>query len=120
MSAMEAARFNVFWFMWLLAPMAIMLFATRERSSLRLIVGSLASILATFVFSILAVERKWSIRLSEAVTPEELEYATTDGANMAFTLLFLAPAEAVFFTLVWGLVGRYAWAKQRAIGGRST
>ena len=115
MSAMQAARFNIFWFMWLPAPMAIMLVATRNRSCARLILGSVVSILATFMLSILAVDRKWSIRLSPEVTPQELEYATTDGANMAFTLLVFAPAEAVLFTLLWGLVGRYVWEKQRAV-----
>ena len=65
------------------------------------------SLMLTYSFSNLAVIRKWDIRMEIAKTKEELNYATADGANKVFTLMFIAPIEAIILTSFWGGVGYY-------------
>lgn len=106
---MDLARFNVFWFAWLLSPALIMLYSTRKQSKKWLIAGSLTSAIAIYVFSNLAVIEKWSLRMKWATNPKELELATADGANKVFNLYFIAPTEAILFTIAWGFAGRILW-----------
>jgi hypothetical protein len=104
---MEAARFNIYWFLWLLAPAITMLIATYKPNKVKIISLIMLSLVLTYSFSNLAVIRKWDIRMEIAKTKEELEHATADGANKVFTLMFIAPIEAIFFTSLWGGVGYY-------------
>ena len=110
---MELARFNIFWFAWLICPIAIMMYATYKSNRKMLVIGIVCSILLTYLFSNLAVHRKWNIRLNVAKTQNEIEYATADGANKAFTLIFIAPSEAILFTSLWGVIGTYWWRLKR-------
>lgn len=104
---MDAARFNIYWFLWLLAPAVTMLIATYKPNKVKIISLVMLSLVLTYSFSNLAVIRKWDIRMDIAKTKEELEYASADGANKVFTLLFIAPIEAIFFTSLWGGLGYY-------------
>lgn len=105
MDPMAAARFNLFWFAWLLAPALIMFAAAYRRRRMDLVLGILFSLSATFVLSNMAVSEKWEIRREIAVTDDEMDRASADGANLAFTLLVFAPLEAVVFTTIWGVIG---------------
>lgn len=99
---MTLARFNVFWYVWALAPLVIMSFSCWAPTRKKLWLGVLTSIVSVYVLSIFAVSRKWDLRLALASTPQESEFATADGANMVFTAYFFAPLEAIFLTLFWG------------------
>ena len=109
---MEAARFNIFWFFWLIAPAVTMLVATYKPSKIKIISSILLSLILTYTFSNLAVIRKWDIRMEIAKTKEELDYATADGANKVFTLMFIAPLEAIIFTSFWGGVGYFIYRQK--------
>ncbi len=113
MDHMMLARFNLFWFLWLSAPILLMWYATRTSRRVRLICCAILSLLLTYYFSNLAVDRKWDLLSDWADTPEALEIAQRDGANRVFTLLFLGPAEAVVLTVFWGVLFR--WQRQRQI-----
>lgn len=90
-----------------------MLIATYKPSKIKVISLVMLSLLLTYSFSNLAVIRKWDIRMEIANTKEELEYATADGANKVFTLMFIAPIESIFFTSLWGGVGYYVHRKKK-------
>jgi len=109
MEANELARFNVFWFLWLLAPMVIMLPAAYVKKRAVLIAALTTSLLLTYSFSNLAIVKKWEIRLNAAVTEEQIEAAAADGANKVFTRYFFAPIEAAFFTWIWYWIGSSIW-----------
>ena len=111
MDDMMLARFNLFWFLWLSAPILPMWYATRKLSRVRLICCAALSLLLTYCFSNLAVDRKWDLLSDWADTPEEMEIAQRDGANRVFTLSLLGPAEAVALTVFWG--GFFRWQRQR-------
>ena len=118
MDAMTAARFNEYWFLWLLAPAAIMLAFTYRRRRWELVLGVLLSLAATFALSNLVVSEKWEIRNQIAVTTAEQAYATADGANLVFTLLVFAPLEAIVLTTLWGVLGWRLWPRARRLFGR--
>lgn len=105
MDPMLAARFNAYWFAALLAPALIMLAATLSSRRWVIALGVLVSLGTTFVFSNLAVERKWRLRSEIAATPADRDYVAADGANRAATLLIIAPVEAIVSTAVWGFIG---------------
>ena len=109
MDPMTVARFNVFWFLSIIVPAAIMLAAARSRRRSVLLPTVVASLLLTYVFCNLSVQTKWSIRSVRAQTAEEMEFAQADGANLVFTAFFIGPFEAVFYTTLWGLLGRRIW-----------
>ena len=113
MEELAAARFNIFWFLWLLAPLVVMLAATFRHRRWDLIVGAAVSLASTYTLSNLAVQEKWRIGNEIAVTPEELAYATADGANLVFTLFLIAPIEAILLTSLWGFVGWRIWPRIR-------
>ena len=120
MEAMAAARFNIFWFLWFLAPLVVMLTATFRHRRWDLVVGTVVSLASTYTLSNLAVQEKWRIRNEIAVTAEELAYATADGANLVFTLFLIAPLEAILLTLLWGFVGWRCWPRvRRGLKGRA-
>lgn len=110
---MESARFNIYWFVWLIAPALTMLIATYKPNKTKIVSCVLLSLVLTYTLSNLAVIRKWDIRMEIAKTQAELDYATTDGANKAFTLMFFAPLEAIFFTSFWGGIGYLLSRKKR-------
>jgi hypothetical protein len=111
MDAMEAARFNGYWFLSLLAPAFVMLLVTYWRKKAVFVSGVVISLVLTYGLCNLAVWEKWDIRNEVARTKEEREYATADGANLVFTALLFAPCEAVLYTCLWGFVGRKVWPK---------
>ena len=120
MEAMAAARYNEYWFLWLFAPFVVMLAATFRHRRWDVIIGIGVSLATTYTLSNLAVQEKWRIRNEIAVTPEEVAYATADGANLVFTFLLIAPVEAIVLTWLWGLVGWRCWPSiTRAIKGRA-
>ena len=114
---MDSARFNVFWFLSLLAPVAVMFVATYFRRRSILVVGILLSLASTYFLCNAAVQEKWRIRFDNAKTEQELERASADGANLVFTALFFAPFESVAYTTLWSVVGWRTWrriAKKKA------
>lgn len=109
MEAMEAARFNVYWYLSFAVPLIVMAVATYRRKKSLLWVGVVASLVATYMLCNLAVQTKWETRWEIAKTKEEREYATADGANLVFTAFVFAPLEALLYTAVWGFVGWRVW-----------
>ena len=98
-------RFNVFWFLSLLAPGLIMYIAFKIRTKLAIIGLSVISLSATYGLCVLAVIRKWELREASAyTTPNQMEYAIGDGANLIFTTYLSAPLEAVLWTVLWGYI----------------
>lgn len=113
MNAMEAARFNVYWYVSIFAPALIMLFATYWRRRSILILSILISLFSTYALCNISVEEKWRVRNEIAQTDAEREYATADGANLVFTLIFIGPFEAILYTSFWGVVGWRLWPRIR-------
>ena len=111
MEEMAAARFNIYWFLWLLAPLSVMLVATFRKRRWNLIIGIAISLATTYALSNLAVQEKWRIRNESAVTATEQAYAIGDGANIVFTLFFIAPIEAIVLTCLWGFIGWRFWPR---------
>ena len=105
MDSMELARFNIYWFLWLLAPAVIMIASTYWRRISVLVLGIALSLVSTYLLSNMAVAEKWRIRNEVAATEEQLSTATSDGANIVFTRFLFAPVEAVVFTAFWGIIG---------------
>jgi len=102
----DPERFNLLFFMWLLASPVVMLYVTLwSPGKKKIIIGVLLSLTLTFVLSNLSVMRKWDLRMENAVTVQEKENASADGANKVFNLIFLSPIEAVLFTVFWSGVG---------------
>lgn len=58
-----------------------------------------------YLLIILSVSRVWELRLESAVTPEQLEMATGDGANKVFTL-FLGWIPASVYVGFWMIIKR--------------
>lgn len=116
MAAYDPARFNLFWFVWLIAPAAIMLTAAYLKKRYVTVVAIALSLSFTYAFSNLAVVEKWKIRAQTAITERQQEAATADGANKVFTRLIFAPLEAVFLTGFWFWVGRKVWKPRNRAG----
>ncbi len=113
MDPMLAARFNVYWWLSIVAPAVIMLAVTYWHRRAPLIVGAIFSLVITYALCNFSVQEKWQVRNEIAQTDSEREYATKDGANLVFTLLFIGPFEAVVYTSLWGLVGWRLWPRLR-------
>lgn len=109
MNEMAAARFNVFWFLSILAPAVIMLLATFWQEKRIWVVGAAISLSVTYLLCNLAVQEKWHTRLELAKTETQLAAATRDGANLVFTAYISGPLEAMVYTWFWGSMGRKAW-----------
>jgi hypothetical protein len=103
---MDSARFNVFWFVSVLAPAAIMLFASLARRWWLTALAAALSVAATYWFCLIAVEQKWTIRYDLVQSDPELQRLyDSDGANQAFTAVVTGPIEAVGYTVLWGFLG---------------
>ena len=113
MNEMAAARFNIFWYLSLVAPLVIMLAATYWRRKSVLWLGACVSVVATYLLCNAAVQTKWQTRFEIAKTEEEKNYATTDGANLVFTAFIIGPFESILYTSLWGVVGWRAWPRIR-------
>jgi hypothetical protein len=113
---MLAARFNLYWYLSLVAPALIMLAATYWHRRAGLIVGVLISLVVTYTLCNISVQEKWRIRNEIAVTDSEREYATADGANIVFTAFLFGPIEAIAYTSLWGVVGWRLWPRLRRKG----
>ena len=87
MTAFDAARFNFYWYLWLLSPILFGVFAAFVETRLLRVVLFTSSMLAVYAFSNLAVWRKWEPRLAGATSPDEVAAATADGGNLVFTLI---------------------------------
>lgn len=121
MTAYDPARFNLFWFIWLIAPAAIMLTAAYLGKRYITVIAIAISLISTYMLSNLAVIEKWNIRVQTAITEQQQEAAMADGANKVFTRIFFAPLGAVFVTWFWFWVGRHIWKPHnRASRGGST
>jgi hypothetical protein len=105
-SSMDDARFNVFWFLSLIAPAVMMLIASFGRRLWQcLIVGGLSLCIA-YWFCLLAVDRKWDVRLAQATIEAQRQWVyDSDGGNEAFTAVVTGPIEAGLYTVIWGLIG---------------
>lgn len=112
-SEMAAARFNVYWFLSFLVPAAIMLAVTYWKSRKVFFLGVLVSLALTYWLCNIAVQEKWRTRFEMAKTEQQIQVATTDGANIVFTAFFFGPLEAVLYTWFWGYIGRKAWPALR-------
>jgi hypothetical protein len=103
---MDGARFNVFWFLSLLAPALIMIAASTARRIWLSLAAAAISLGATYCLCLLSVERKWDIRLRLATTDAQRQWVYDhDGANQAATVVITGPLEAVVYTVLWGVVG---------------
>ena len=112
MDEMTIARFNIYWFLSFIIPAVVMLFVTYKKSKPIFIIGIILSVLLTYALCNLAVKEKWLIRNRVAVTEQQKSYATSDGANLVFTAIAIAPLEALIYTALWGFVGRKVWSKR--------
>jgi hypothetical protein len=103
---MDGARFNVFWYLLLLAPALIMIFASTARRKWLSFVAAVVSLATTYWLCLLSVVRKWNIRASLATTDAQKQWVYDhDGANQAFTAVVTGPLEAVVYTVLWGVIG---------------
>ena len=116
MEAMEAARFNIYWYLSLAAPLVVMAVATYWRKKPVLWIGFIVSLVATCLLCYAAVQTKWETRWQLAQTEAEQEYAAADGANLVFSAFIIGPFEALLYTTVWGFVGWRIWGR---VHGRS-
>ncbi len=102
----DPERFNLFFFMWLFTSPVIMLYVILwNPNKKKIIIGVIFSLILTFILSNLSVSRKWDLRMENAVTIQEKEQATGDGANKVFNLMFFSPIESILFTIFWSGVG---------------
>jgi len=101
---MEDARYNIYWYLTIFLPLLIMYFSSRNKNPKKFILGALVSIFFTTTISMLSINKKWSIRISQAQTEEQLTEATADGANILFGYIFIAPFEAFFYTFLFGFI----------------
>jgi uncharacterized membrane protein len=102
---MEAARFNIYYFLTFVTPAVLMLAAGVSRKVVMLFIVAILSVVVTYLLDVKAVDTKWATRIRLARTEEEMEYATADGANLVFTGYVMAPVEAILYTTLWGVVG---------------
>lgn len=105
MEELITARFNVYWSLSFATPAVVMLIFTFSRNKKLLVLGAIISLIATYTLCNLAVKEKWEVRNEMAQTTLEHEYATADGANLVFTAFFIAPFEAIVYTLFWSILG---------------
>ena len=111
MKAMDAARFNVYWYLSLAIPFLLMIVVTYWRKKSILWSGVAVSLVATYLLCNAAVQTKWQTRWEIAKTEKEQRYATADGANLVFTAFIIGPFEAVLYTGIWGFVGWRLWGR---------
>lgn len=109
MEEMIAVRFNLWWYLSLIVPAILMLTATFGRKKHILIVAVIFSLAGTYALCNIAVREKWKTRLEMSKTQQELEYASTDGANLVFTAIAIGPFEAILYTTFWGFLGWKLW-----------
>ena len=86
--------------------------ATRNRKIFW--IGVIVSLIASYALCVHATEVKWGIRRTTATFESELEIATSDGANLVFAAVTIAPLQAVIVTWLWSAVGRRIWKRQRS------
>jgi len=101
---MDYARYNIYWYLTIVLPAVIMFISSRNKNPKIFILGSLISIFLTTTISMLSIDNKWSIRISQAQTDSQMKEATADGANMLFGYIFIAPFEAFFYTFFFGFI----------------
>jgi hypothetical protein len=106
---MQDGTFNVFWWLSWFASPVIMFVACATRNNKIFWLGIVASLIATYLLCVHATEVKWTVRNSTAVVNSDIELANSDGANLVFTAILLAPLQAIFFTWLWGKLGRRIW-----------
>lgn len=106
---MQDGTYNVYWWLSLIAPAVVMLIARATRSRKIYWLAVFCSVIVTYVLCLQAVELKWAIRNATATLDSEIEHATSDGANLVFNAILLAPLQAILFTWFWGWVGRRIW-----------
>jgi uncharacterized membrane protein YeaQ/YmgE (transglycosylase-associated protein family) len=109
---MESGVYNFYWWLSYAAPILIMFIACSTRKRWIYLLGLICSFVATWNLNFLAVTTKWQIRNSTAVTSEEVEVATSDGANIVFTAILFGPLEALILTLIFGWIGQKIWRHQ--------
>jgi hypothetical protein len=103
---MDAARFNVFWFLSIFIPAVIMLAASLGRRWWLSGIAALASVATTYWLCLLAVSRKWSLRLELAATEAQRQWVyDSDGGDQAFTAVVTGPLEAILYTMLWAFLG---------------
>jgi hypothetical protein len=110
---MLAARFNIYWWLSIIAPALITAAATYWHRRAVLIAAVLMSLVTTYALCNFSAQEKWRIRNAIAQTDAERMYATSDGANLVFTAFFIGPFEAVVYTSLWGIVGWGMWPRIR-------
>jgi hypothetical protein len=113
MEELYAARYNIFWYLSLFVPAAIMIISTFWHKKSILIVGIFVSLISTYMLCNLSVQKKWDVRNEIAKTEKERAYAQADGANLVFTAIIIGPLESVLYTIIWGLLGWKMWPKYR-------
>lgn len=113
MEHLIAARYNLFWYLSLIAPAVIMLFFTSMRKKNLMIIGVIISLITTYSLCNLSVEKKWKTRNEIAKTEQERAYATADSANLVFTAIFIGPFESILYTSFWGFIGIKIWPRPR-------
>jgi hypothetical protein len=111
MEEMISARYNVWWYLSFIVPALIMIAGTYRRNRVILVIAVIISLFTTYALCNLSVRKKWHKRYEIAKTQEEMDYATTDGANLVFTAIFIGPFEAILYTFLWGFVGYKLWPK---------
>jgi hypothetical protein len=113
-------RLNVFWFLSLLAPAFIMSRIFRTEKFKWNWLEITLSLMVTYFLCVASVFRKWNLLSANAITREQIEFATThDGANQVFSIFLLGPVEAIFWTVLWGcLWARYWKRKSGKVGNR--
>jgi hypothetical protein len=113
---MDSARLNVYWFLSLLAPAAIMCAAALARRKWVSLCALPISIAVTYWLCLLAVTRKWQTYLSRATTDAERQWVFDhDGGNQAFTAVVTGPLEAVLYSVIWGVIGWKLSARSRNV-----
>lgn len=111
MEEMIAARYNLWWYLSILLPALIMLTGTYWDKRYVLVAAIIFSLFSTYILCNIYVREKWKARHEIAETSKELDYASADGANLVFTAIFIGPFEAIFYTAIWGIIGRLGWKK---------
>ena len=114
MEEMIAAKYNLWWYLSFIVPALIMLFGTFWNKRYLLVIAVILSLVSTYVISNISVREKWEQRYEMAKTSEELDYASADGANLVFTAIYIGPFEAILYTTIWGVLGRFGWKRLKA------
>ena len=118
---MQDGTLNAYFVGSFLVPAVIMVAAGIARNDRLLFIAMLTSLVATYWLANLAVREKWNVRFETASTDAEIKRATTDGANLVFTALLVAPAQAVLSTALWcwvgSLIGNYVHSPSKTCVG---